>query len=132
MRDGVIIFAAGFGGDGVGDGMDQVGVPGGSEADGLRENSGVAGTRDAVESFIPPIVGGRLQARDGGNVLHLRDFFFDGHAGDKIGDALLDGERSVEIDGRKHGRLRRFVLGESEGREKREAEEQKFWDSHGC
>ena len=62
------------------------------------KDGGVAGTSDAVESFIPPIVGGDLEARDGGgDVLHLGDFFFDGEAGDKIGDALVDGERGIEV-----------------------------------
>ena len=75
--DGVVVFGTGFGGDDVGDGVEKIGVPGGGEADGLRENGGDAGTGDAVEAFVPPIVGGDLQTRDGGgDVLHLGDFFF--------------------------------------------------------
>jgi len=101
VGDGVVVFGARFGGDDVGDGVDQIGVPRGAEANGLGEDGGVAGAGDAVESFVPPVVHGNLQTRDGGSdVLHLGDFFLEGHARDEIVDALLDGVGRVKIDRR--------------------------------
>jgi len=81
VGDGVVKFGAGFGGNGVGYAVEEVGVPSSSEADGLRENGGGAGTGDAVEAFVPPVVGGDVEAGDGGgDVLHLGDFFVEGEA----------------------------------------------------
>jgi len=98
VEDGVVVFAAGFGGDYVSDAVEEVGVPCGGEADGLREDSSRAGASDAVKTFVPPVIGGNVEARDGGgDVLHLRDFFFEGEAGDEIVNALIDGERGVEV-----------------------------------
>jgi len=98
VEDGVVVFAASFGRDGVGDVVEEVGVPCGGEADGLREDSGRAGTSDAVETFVPPVIRRNVETRDGGgDVLHLRDFFFEGEAGDQVVDALIDGERGVEV-----------------------------------
>jgi hypothetical protein len=115
VGNGVVIFGAYFGGDDIGDRVDEVGVPGGREADGLGENGGNARTGNAVESFIPPIVGGDLEARNGGRyVLHLGNFFFDGHARNEIGNALINGERGIEVDGRRGWRVR-WRLGLDEG-----------------
>lgn len=98
VEDGVVVFAASFGGDGVGDAVEEVGVPCGGEADGLREDGGRAGASDAVEAFVPPVIGGDVETRDGGSdVLHLGDFFFEGETGDQIVDALIDGERGIEV-----------------------------------
>ena len=98
MGHGVIIFGAGFGGDDIGDAVEEIGVPSGGEADGLGENGGDAGAGYTVEALVPPVVAGDLQARDGlGDVLHLRDFFFEGEPGDEIVNALIDGERGVEV-----------------------------------
>ena len=71
-------------------------VPGGGDADGLREHGGEAGARDAVEAFVPPVVGGDVEARDGrGAIDELGDFFFEGQTVDKVVDALVDGERGI-------------------------------------
>ena len=102
VGDGVVVFGARFGGNDVGDGVDEIGVPGGAEADGLRKDSGVTGAGDTVESFVPPVVRGDLQTRDGGSdVLHLGDFLLEGHARDEVVDPLLDGIRGVEVDRRR-------------------------------
>jgi len=94
----VVEFGASLGGDDVGDAMEEARVPSGGEADGLGENGGDAGARDTVETFVPPVVGGDLQARNGGgDVLHLGDFFVEGHAGDEVVDAGVERERGVEI-----------------------------------
>ena len=96
----VVIFGAGLGGNDVGDAMEEAGVPGGGETDGLRKNGGDTGASDAMESFIPPVVSGYLQARDGGgDVLQLGDFFFEGKAGNEVVDAGVDGEGGIEVGG---------------------------------
>ena len=88
-----------------------------AEADGLREDGGGAGKGDAVKTFVPPVVGGDVEARDGRcNVLHLEDFFVGGEAGDEVVDALVNGEGRIEV-GRRGG------LGESENRDGEECEE---------
>ena len=121
VGDGVIVFAAGFGGDDVGDGVDQFGVPGGGEADGLGKDGGGTGARDTVKAFIPPVVGGDLEARDGGsNVLHLGDFFVEGEARDEVVDAGVERERGVEVGRSGGGRL---CLSEREGWEKEKRDE---------
>ena len=98
VADGLVVLGAGFGGDDGGDLVDEGRVPGGGHADGLREHGGVAGAGDAVEAFVPPVVGGDVEARDGGSgVDELRDLFVEGHAGDEVVDALLGGERGVEV-----------------------------------
>lgn len=85
--------------------MEEAGVPGGAETDGLRENGGETGTRDAVEAFVPPVVGGDLQTRDGESyVLHLGNFFFEGHARDEIIDALIERSGRIEVYGSCGGR----------------------------
>jgi hypothetical protein len=58
-------------------------VPCGGVADGLGEHGGETGTRDAVEAFVPPVIGGDIEERDGsGAIDELRDFFFEGEAAD--------------------------------------------------
>ena len=96
VGDGVVVLGASFSGDDFADGVDERRVPGGGVADGLREHGGVAGARDAVEAFVPPVVGGDVEARDGrGAVDELGDFFFEGQAADEVVDALVDGERGI-------------------------------------
>src|ERR1700751_4015884 len=93
VEDGVVVFAAGFGGDDVSDAVEEVDVPCGGEADGLREDSGRAGASDAVETFVPPVIGGNVEARDGGgDVRHLRDFCVEGETRDEIVNPLSEGE----------------------------------------
>ena len=132
MLDGVIVFGARFGGDDVGDAMNEIGVPSGGQANGLRENSGMTSARDAVQAFVPPVIGGNAEARDGlGDILHLGSFFFEGHARDEIVDALIDGKAWIQIRwsrrlGRSsgvRGRLRRQLSGveKNKGRDGDEA-----------
>ena len=98
VAHGLLVLGARFDGDDVGDLVLQRYVPGGGEADGLRENGGLSGAGDAVERFVPPIVGGDVEAREGGRgVLHLQDLFVEGHARDQVGGALLGGEVGVEV-----------------------------------
>src|SRR5215472_3679065 len=64
VLDGIVVLRASFSRDDISHAVDEIGVPSRGEADGLRENGGVSGARDAVQSFIPPIVGGNTKARD--------------------------------------------------------------------
>src|SRR5262249_28329681 len=85
--------------------MKKLGVPGGGEANSLGEDRGNPGSRDAVQTFIPPVVGGDLQARDRGRyVLHLRDFFVQGHPRDEVRNPRIGGERRIEISRRRRVR----------------------------
>ena len=98
MLDGIVVFGACFGGDHVGDTMDQIRVPRGGKTDGLRKNSCISRARDAVQAFVPPVVCGNAEARNCRcNILHLRNLFFEGHAGNKIVHALFQGKAGVEI-----------------------------------
>ena len=98
MLDSVVVLGASFGRNDIGDAMNKVGVPGGSEADGLRENRSVSRARDTVQAFVPPVISRNSEARDGaGNVLHLRSFFVERHAGNQVVDALVDGKTGVQI-----------------------------------
>src|SRR5262245_38378964 len=73
VLDSVVVLGASFGGDDIGHAMNQIRVPGSGEADGLRENGGVSGASDAVQTFVPPVIGRNAKARDGArDVLHLR------------------------------------------------------------
>src|SRR5208282_6898363 len=65
FADVVIVLGAGLGGDDIGGLVQERRVPGGGHADGLRENRGVAGARDAVQTFVPIIIGGNAEPRDG-------------------------------------------------------------------
>ena len=105
IEDAVIAFAlrlvvlgARFGGDDVAHGCAPFGIPGGAHADGLREYGGIAGARDAVQGFIPCLVVGNAEARNGGGpVFKLVGFFIQGHAADQVVGALSRGELGVEI-----------------------------------
>jgi hypothetical protein len=70
-----------------------------------------------VKALAPVVVGGDVEARDAGSCIdELRDFLFEGHAGDEVVDALLGGERGVEVGQRLGG------LGERTRREEDERE----------
>ena len=50
-----------------------------------------------MEAFVPPVVGGDIEAWNGrGAIDELGDFFFEGEAGDEVVDAGVDGERGIE------------------------------------
>ena len=103
MLDCIIVFGACFGGDHIGDAMDQIGIPGGGETDGLGENGCISGARDAVQTLVPPVVGGDAQARNRWrDVLHLRNLFFKSHARDQIVYTFLGGQAGVQIRSARH------------------------------
>ena len=89
VGDCIGVLGAGFGRDDGGLTVDEVGVPGGGHANSLREDSCVTVAGDSVERFAPPVIFRDIKAGNGdGVILHLRDFFFEGHAGDKVIDTL--------------------------------------------
>ncbi len=99
-RTNSLILGAGFIGDGGGDAEDQIGVPGGGEADGFRENGGAAGARHAVEALVPPIVGRDAEPLDGGRIVHeLGDFLLQGHAGEQVVDAFFKRRGRIFVEG---------------------------------
>ena len=96
--DELVILGARLVGDGGGHAEDQVGVPGGGQADGFREYRGAAGAGDAVQALVPPVVGGDAEAVDGRGIVHeLRDLFLERHAGDQVGGTAVDGGGGVSI-----------------------------------
>src|SRR5271170_2548622 len=73
--DEFVVLGAGFIGDGGGYAEDKVAVPSGGESDGLGKHRGATGAGDAVEALVPPVVGGDIETRDGGRIVHeLGDF----------------------------------------------------------
>ncbi len=98
---GLVVLGARFGGGGLAHAMHKTGVPGGGHANNLREVRGVARESDAVQTFVPPIVFGNAESRDGrGVIAHLRDLLFESHATDEVADSLIDRECSVhEFEG---------------------------------
>src|ERR1700683_2208559 len=103
----LVIFGTRFGGNGIGHLMDEAGVPRGRQSDGLRKNRCIAGARDSMQTFVPPVIRRDMQARDGGRVvLHLRDFFLERHASDEVVYALSYGESRVQVGIGGGGRLR--------------------------
>ena len=104
VANGLVVFRARFGGDDVGDAVNQIGVESGRESDRLREDSGLTGTGDAVQGFVPPVVSGNVETPDGRRaVLHLQDLLFERQARYKIGRALL--RRRGPLPGFKYGWL---------------------------
>ena len=97
VTNGFVVFGAGFNGDGLPHGVDELRIPCSGHADDLGKIGGIASEGDAVQAFIPPVVFGDAEAPDGGGVIaHLLDFFFEGHLGDEGVDALVGGEGGVE------------------------------------
>ena len=93
-----VVFGAGLIGDGVADFLDEVGVEGGGQADGLGIDGGAAGAGDAVDGLGPPVDGGDVEAVVvGDHHLDLFGFFFEGEAADEVGDALFEGEGGVFV-----------------------------------
>src|SRR5260370_42190504 len=85
--------------------MDQLRVPRGRKANGLGKDGGIPRAGDAVQPFVPPVVCRNAETRNGGgDILHLRGFFLESHAGGKIVYAFV--ERGTRIP--KRGRVLRF------------------------
>src|SRR5262249_40142288 len=77
---------------------DQTVVPRRGHSYCLREHGGQAGSRDAMERFVPPVVRRYTESVDRGrDVLHLLDFFLQRHPADEIAGARLEWERLILI-----------------------------------
>jgi len=93
----VVVFGARLGGDHVGHALHQRRIPGGGEADGLREHRGTP-LHHAVQGFVPPVVGRHAQALDGGRgALHLQHLLFQRHARDQVCGPARRGQLRVEV-----------------------------------
>ncbi len=80
----------------VGDALFQLRIPSGGQANGLREDSGQAGAGDAMQTFVPPFIGGDFQAwNGGGGVLHLADLLFESEARYQVDGTLFGGKIGV-------------------------------------
>ncbi len=77
-----------------------LGVPGGGHADRLRKDRRDACAGDAMESFVPPVVGGHAEPRNRGRgVPGLARLLLEGHARDQILRAGREIERGIAIGG---------------------------------
>src|ERR1044072_6633676 len=100
LARGFMMLRARFGRDHVGDLVHQFCVPAGGEADRLWKDSRRAGSSAAVRSFVPIAVPRDAETVDGWRrVHHLRNFFFQRHARDEIGDAGFDRETRILVCG---------------------------------
>lgn len=90
---GVIVeLGAAFGGNDLAFVENQIRVPRGGHADGLGKYRGNSVASDAVEGFVPIIVFGDAEARDGRSVIaELLDFFGERHPADEVFDAGVRG-----------------------------------------
>ena len=65
-------------------------MEGGPQADGLGEDGGAAGTANAVQRLVPPVIGLNAQAGNAGRLVHqLCEFLFERHLGDERIGALF-------------------------------------------
>ena len=80
-----VIFRTGLPGNCGGDFFLEILVEDGGQADGLGENGGRSGAGNPVEHFIPPVVGGNTEPRDGRRVVfQLGSFFLNRHFCDQF------------------------------------------------
>ena len=96
VGDGVVVFGASLCRDDFTDGVNEGRIPCGCVADGLRKERSEAGARNAVEAFVPPVIGGNVEAGDcRGAINQLQSFFFEREPPDEIVDAFVDGECGI-------------------------------------
>ena len=80
-REGIVLGPS-FGGGDVAQPLQQSVVEHGGHADGLGEAGGGTGPGNAVQGFVPPVVGGDVQPGDGGGIIaQLAGHFLHGHLG---------------------------------------------------
>jgi len=88
-----MMFGAGFIADGVCHFLHQAGIPGGSQANGLRKNGGASVAGNPMQGFVPKVVGGNSQAGDGLRLItELAHFFSQGQAFQQILNAGFEGQ----------------------------------------
>ena len=87
----LVVLGAGLRGNGIGHALDEFGIPGRGETDGLGKYGGDSILRHAVQGFVPPIILGNVEARNGRTRHHqLGDFFLHREAADQIVHTLGD------------------------------------------
>src|SRR6185437_15164119 len=115
----LVILRARFGGDGIADAVNQVRVPRGAKRNRLREHGRAAGSH-AMQRLIPPVVDRNAEPRNGRrDILHLQNFFFESHAADEVGGALLGRQARILVWS---GRLAEQRKGADGNQSKREIE----------
>jgi len=95
---GLVVFGARLDGDDLANFAQQWPIEGSRVADGLGEERGEAGASYTMKALIPPVICRNIETGNSrGCVDQLFDLFVEGQAGDEVVDALLGGERGVEI-----------------------------------
>ena len=95
---GLVVFGTGLGGDDVAHGVDDGGIPCSGHANGLGENGCVSGASHTVKRFVPGLIVGNAEARDGsGPVFKLRSFFVERHEADQVMGSFAGREFCVEV-----------------------------------
>ena len=76
----LVVFGSGLGADHDRHVVNQRGIKGCRQSNGLRKNGGRASVGDAVQGFAPPVVGGNLQSRNRARLVHqLGRLLFQSH-----------------------------------------------------
>ena len=93
----LMMFGTRFVTDGARNLLHQRDIKGGRQADGLREDSGLPCPCNAVQAFVPPIIGRYSQALDRGcGVLHLRSLFLQRHPRHQRGGPALEAAACIQ------------------------------------
>ena len=98
VTNGLVVLGAALNRDDPRDPAHERGVPGGREADGLREVRRNAVARHAVQRFVPPVVGRHAQSRNGRcDIECLADLFLERHTADEVFGTDFRRKSGVEI-----------------------------------
>ena len=77
----------------------QVRIPGSRQSDCLRIDGCPAEPGHPVQAFTPPVVGWYVQPVNGCTVIdHLGDLLFQGHPGNEVGHAIINGLSGILPD----------------------------------
>jgi len=129
MTNGVVILGSRLGRNGIGDPMHQGCIPRRSQTNCLRKHRSQASPRHAVQSLVPPAIGGNAQARDRRRqVLHLLRLLLQRHPRHQISRALLGRQIGILV-GRSRSRLL-CVHQTGEQKKQKAQREQKLFPNH--
>ena len=94
----IVVLGTRFIANGFRDLIHQRNIESRRQTDRLREHGCRAGTSDAVQALVPPVVGRKIQTRNRRVVvLHQRGFFLQRQSRYQIGRPLLEAAGGVEI-----------------------------------
>jgi hypothetical protein len=87
-----VMFGPGFIGDGRGNLMEQLRVPGSGQTDSLGKHRRYPSPAQAMQPFIPPVVLGHIQVLNSRRIKeHLGDFFCQRHFRNQVVNASFEG-----------------------------------------